>query len=277
MDREQVFQWIHKRDFTEVIDFLKTGQKTVADDPILQQAIGHFFHDLLSSDGQNNDREFILHQLFNLHTAKKPFYVFPNEQFETIVVNLCELVKPTEAHLYATKLPNHPICAKVLAEYEARKPTPVMHEQAANIRVKKVVSTAENQTKSIFNSKQERIFYSALRNCYPSHFIYPNMALSTIISTAFVDQALNPLEKKFFYNTTIDFVIVDQLNDFKPIVAIELDSEWHRLHNQGDKDAIKNKILKAAGLPLYRIEHLNKYKTQEEFQQVITDTIAKDR
>ncbi|MNK11845.1 hypothetical protein D3C87_298940 [compost metagenome] len=273
MDREQVFQWIHKGDFTQIIDFLKTGQKTVAEDPILQQAIGHFFNDLLKKDNNNSDRVFTLQQLFNLHTARTPYYIFPDEQFEIIVVNLCELVKANEAHLYAASLPNNPICSKILADHEALKPITIIHEQAGNIRVNIVDSIIENQTKSIFNSKQERIFYFALRNCYPSYFIYPNIALSTIIGSAFVDQTLEASERKFFYNTTVDFVIVDQLNDFKPLVAIELDSEWHRLNNQGSKDAIKNKILKAAGLPLYRIEHLNKYKTQEEFQQVITDTV----
>ncbi len=101
------------------------------------------------------------------------------------------------------------------------------------------------------------------------------MALSTIINSAFVDKVLEDSEKRFFYNTTIDFVIIDQFNDFKPVFAVELDSEWHRLHNQGDKDEIKNKILKAVGLTLYRIEHFRKYKTIEEFQRVIIDTTKK--
>lgn len=187
MDREKVFQWVAKRDFIAVIDFLKTGQKTVAEDPILQQAISHFFNDLLQGDEQADDKEFTLHQLFNLHSARKPFYIFPDDQFEKIVVSLCKMVKPTKAHLYASKLPNNSFCATILAEHEEHKPTPVIHDQGANIRVIKVISTGENQTKSIFNSKQERIFYSALRNCYPSHFIYPNIALSTIVSSAFVD------------------------------------------------------------------------------------------
>lgn len=104
------------------------------------------------------------------------------------------------------------------------------------------------------------------------HFIYPNLGLSTIVHNTLVE-ALTPSEKRFYYNTTIDFVVIDQFNDFKPAFAIELDSEWHRLHNQGDKDEIKNKIFKECGLPLYRIEHMSRYKTIEEFEQVIIETV----
>lgn len=52
MDREQVFQWLQKKDFKSLISFLKTGQETVDEDPILQNAVGHFFTELISSSGR---------------------------------------------------------------------------------------------------------------------------------------------------------------------------------------------------------------------------------
>lgn len=54
-------------------------------------------------------------------------------------------------------------------------------------------------------------------------FIYPNIALSTIINSAFIDGILESSEKRFFYNTTVDFVVIDQFKDFKPLFAFELD------------------------------------------------------
>lgn len=274
MDREQVFQWLHQKDFDNIVKFLKTGQKTVAEDSILQQAVGHFFNEVtdLKNQPANDDTNFVFTQLFILHTQK--FFCFSEEQFENIVVHLAKNSKKSEeAFFYASKFPGNAFCAEIISLYNENRPREVEHNQISKIQVHEIISTNENLTTSIFNSKQERLFFFALRNCFPTHYIYPNMALSTIINSAIVDNILTVSEMRFFYNTTIDFVVVDQFSDFKPVFAVELDSEWHRLHNQEDKDEIKNKILKSAGLPLYRIEHMNKFKTVEEFQQVIIDTI----
>ena len=273
MDREQIFQWLHHKDFDKIVNFLKTGQEIVAEDTILQQAVGHFFNDVISLTNQpaSDDTNFVFSQLFILHTQK--YFTFSDEQFENIVVHLARTSKKSdEAFFYATKVPGNSVCAEIITTHNENKPKEVEHNQTSKIQVHEITSTNENLTTSIFNSKQERLFFFALRNCFPTHYIYPNIALSTIINSAMVDNILAGSEKRFFYNTTIDFIVVDQFNDFKPIFAVELDSEWHRLHNQGDKDEIKNKIFKAAGLTLYRIEHMNKYKTIEEFQQVIIDT-----
>lgn len=280
MDRELIFQWLQNRDFNKIIDFLKTGKKTVAEDEIIQQAIGHFFTDLINSSKTNISSEttYVFSQLYNLHTNKIPFFTFSTEQFEQIVIHLAKAAKKSdEAYFYASKLPNNPFCAEIIATHIENQPKEVEHNQISKIQVHEVVSTNENLTTSIFNSKQEKLFFFALRNCFPTHFIYPNIALSTIINSAIVDNILTNSEKRFFYNTTIDFIVVDQFTDFKPVFAVELDSEWHRLHNQNDKDEIKNKILKASGLTLYRIEHMSKYKTIEEFEQVIIDTTKNSR
>ena len=278
MDREQVFQWLHHKDFDNIVDFLKTGQKTVAEDGILQQAVEHFFNEIIELKNQipNNDTNFLFSQLFMLHTQK--LFVFSDTHFESIVVHLAtRSKKPEEAFFYASKFPGNAICSEIISTYNTNKLKEVEHTQSTKIQVHEIVSGNDNLTTSIFNSKQEKLFFFALRNCFPTHYVYPNMALSTIIKSAIVDNILDGSEKRFFYNTTIDFVVIDQFNDFKPVFAIELDSEWHTLHNQSDRDEIKNKIVKAAGLTLYRIQHLAKYKTIEEFQQVIIDTTKKSR
>jgi hypothetical protein len=278
MDREQVFQWLQQKDFDKIVEFLKTGQNTVAEDTILQHAVGHFFNEVigLTSEPASDQTNFIFHKLFILH--KQKYFSFSNEQFEKIIVYLAEnSKKPSEAFSYASHVPDNTICAKIIATYNEKKPKEVAHNQTSKIQVHEIVSTTENLTTSIFNSKQEKLFFFALRNCFPTYFIYPNSALSTIINSKIVEDKLTGPEMNFFYNTTIDFIVIDQFNDFKPVFAVELDSEWHRLHNQRDKDEIKNKILKAVGLPLYRIEHMSKYKTIEEFEQVIIDMTKNSR
>jgi len=277
MDREEIFQWIQKKEFSNIITFLKTGQNIVNDDIILQNALGHFFKELI--DGNDvAEKDFIFGQLFILHTQKPPFFTFSEAQFENIVVHLTTVAKkPEEANFYASKLPSNPICAKIIASFIENRPKEIAHEQSTMIKVKEILSDQENTTKSIFNSKQEKLFFVALRNCFPSYFVYPNITLSTIVHSSLIGEILNASEKRFFYNTTIDFVVIDQFDDFKPVFAVELDSEWHRLNNQNHKDEIKNKILKASGLPFYRIEHFSKYKSLEEFEQVIIQTINTSR
>jgi hypothetical protein len=278
MEREQVFQWLGHKDFDNIIKFLKTGQNTVKEDAILQQAVQYFFNEVLEIiDKPTTEKaNFLLVQLFILHTQK--FYTFSNEQFESIVVYLAQNSEnPEESIFYASKLPNNLICAEIITNHKKSIPKEVVHNQQATIQVHEVITDGDNLTKSIFNSKQEKLFFFALRNCFPNHYIYPNINLSTIINSAIIEAHVSAAEKRFFYNTTIDFVVIDQFNDFKPILAVELDSEWHRSNYQADKDKIKNKLLKIAGLPLYRIEHMNRHKTVEEFEQVILATVKEHR
>ena len=277
-DRENVFQWLKEKDFKNIINFLKNGKSQVADDAHLQQAVGYFFGELIGSNSSlaNSETKYVFDQLFILHT--KGFFEFTREQFEIIVTNLVRTAtKKEEAYHYAMELPNNPTCIKIIAEYNESQPQNIEHDQSSKIHVHEVVSGNKNLATSIFNSKQERLFFLALRNCFPTHFLYPNFSLSTIIPATIRDSVLNPEEKRFIFNTTIDFLVVDQFNDFKPVIAVELDSEWHRLNNQEEKDAIKNKVLKASGLPLFRIEHFNKFKSVEDFEKAIIDTIKISR
>lgn len=273
MDREQVFQHLQRKDFNSIIKFLKTGKSLVAEDNILQQAVGYFFSETITLASQNpsDDNNFTITQLFILHANN--FFNFNTEQFEAIVVHLAKNTKNLdEAIHYASKLPDNPICKEIINKHKSIQPIEIKHSQDSIIKTHEISSSNTYSAKSIFNSNQEKLFFFALRNCFPTHYIYPNAALSTISNSKDIDTILSSAELRFFYNTTVDFIVVDQFNDFKPIFAIELDSEWHRLHNQPEKDKVKNKIMKAIGLTLYRIEHLNRNKTIEEFQQVILET-----
>ena len=100
MDREQVFQWLHHKDFDNIVNFLKTGQKTVAEDSILQQAVGHFFNEVigLTNEPASDNTNFVFSQLFILHTQK--YFIFSEEQFENIVVHLAKTSKKSEEAFY---------------------------------------------------------------------------------------------------------------------------------------------------------------------------------
>lgn len=276
MEREQVFQWVQAKDIKSIIEFLKKGDAAIKEDEITQNAIGYFLIEIIESMNESDfdENNFVLSQLFALHIKK--FHTFPEEQFEKIIVQLAMNAKNEEqAFEIASYAPTNIICGEIIAKYNESKPKQVEHTQTDKIKVQNIITYQENITKSIFNSQQEILFFLALRNCFPSHYIYPNIGLTTILKFKQVEGILEGKEKNYFFTTTIDFVVIDQFNDFKPMFAIELDSEWHRLNQQGEKDAIKNKILKAAGLPFYRIEHTSKYKTIDEFEKVIIEITKK--
>lgn len=77
--------------------------------------------------------------------------------------------KDEEGFYHASKLPDNPICIQIIKAYNENKPKEVEHSQTAKIHVSAIVSNNENLTTSIFNSKQERLFFFALRNCFPTH------------------------------------------------------------------------------------------------------------
>jgi very-short-patch-repair endonuclease len=271
MDREQLFQWLKNKEFSKIVQFLKLGEKMVHDDPISQTAVQLFFAELLA----NSDDPYIFQQLYMLQTGS--FYHFTDVQLETILQEVCKHAKSDAERLsYVSKFPDLQISKQTIDATQLEQPKSLEHSQSQLINVELIQGSSTNLATSIFNSKQERLFFHALRNCFPNYLIYPNVALSTIINSKFIADVLTRQQLKYFYRTTVDFVVIDQFNDFKPCVVIELDSEWHRLNNQDKKDEMKNIIFKAAGVPLYRIEHTGRLKTIEEFEEAILATLQID-
>jgi hypothetical protein len=275
MDREQIFAYLKAEDFNNVIQFLKSSKQLAEEDAIVQQGITHFFSRLLTrSETKQSEKLYIFQQLYILHT--KSFFHFNSDQFETILRQVCELAATSEErYYYAKQHPELPFCKDIIDKFQADQPQILDHHQSDLINVALVHEHRTNLATSIFNSIQERLFYFALRNCYPTYLIYPNVTLSTFLKFDAISGLLTDRQRKFFYSTTVDFVVVDQFDDFKPSIAIELDSEWHRLNNQNAKDEMKNIIFKSAGIPLYRIEHVGRAKSIEEFEKVIIETVRK--
>ena len=53
----------------------------------------------------------------------------------------------------------------------------------------------------------------------------------------------------------VDFLIVDKDQDFKPILAIELDWDSHKEYRQYKSDKFKNEVFKDSNLPLIRFNN----------------------
>lgn len=60
-----------------------------------------------------------------------------------------------------------------------------------------------------FKSKLESEFYQALKNVFPTYFIYPNVALSNIFEFDKIQEHLGVNSKNYFFKAIIDFVVYD--------------------------------------------------------------------
>jgi hypothetical protein len=100
-------------------------------------------------------------------------------------------------------------------------------------------------------SKAERFFYFALyKAVHERMHIFPKVRLIDIVK-------VRPgVDKPQHYRNRIiqqhvDFVLCER-DTFKPLLVIELDDASHRDPQRQDRDARKDRVLEAAGLPILR-------------------------
>ena len=77
-------------------------------------------------------------------------------------------------------------------------------------------------------------------------------------------------------NWSVDFLIVDFEDNFKPIVAIELDWDNHKKDpHQKELDIVKNKLFSISPIHLIRIDNADKNNEYYIFDEIITEIEAK--
>jgi hypothetical protein len=105
----------------------------------------------------------------------------------------------------------------------------------------------------LFKSSLETHFYQALKDVFPSYFIYPNVALSNIFEKDQIFPHLNSEQRKFYFNGVVDFVVYDPTDGHIPKYFFEVDSFYHDRQEAIIRDAKKNAIFNSANIMLHRI------------------------
>jgi len=105
----------------------------------------------------------------------------------------------------------------------------------------------------LFKSSLETHFYQALKDVFPSYFIYPNVVLSNIFDKEQIFPHLNSEQRNFYFNGVVDFVVYDPTDSHMPKYFFEVDSFYHDRQEAMIRDAKKNAIFNAANITLYRI------------------------
>jgi hypothetical protein len=210
-------------------------------------------------------------------------YELTDHTFTQVVTKLAKIHEQKgsrqEAYNFAKIRPKESICAEIIKSYEESNSTLVEHSQMRKIQVttnERNISPNIDYTRSLFGSSpQEKYFYDACRERFPSHIIYPNVALQVVIDYDKIKPKLSKDEHKYFLAAVIDCVIFDQDNDYKPIYFFELDSSFHSKPKAMQNDELKDKIFSISGHKLYRIRRIAKHQGKDEFIQVIKEIFGK--
>lgn len=111
------------------------------------------------------------------------------------------------------------------------------------------------KVKPYFFSIAEKEFYTNLKkiltdNYWNKYTIFPKVRLADIFEPINEEQWYKKLRMRH-----IDFLITDSTQAFKPVLAIELDWEYHKQYTQYKSDQFKNEIFKCSPISLIRFNN----------------------
>ncbi|MBZ9751706.1 DUF2726 domain-containing protein [Deinococcus sp. HMF7604] len=127
--------------------------------------------------------------------------------------------------------------------------------KSSRVSTRSVPTSLPVQAKRYFFARSERALYDLLTQMLAgtSYQVFPNVRLNDLFlikGKGTAHQAtLGRLRDKH-----VDFVIVDAGQDFRPLVAIELDGASHEAAAQKYRDQVKDVIFRSGGLPLLRLK-----------------------
>lgn len=117
-------------------------------------------------------------------------------------------------------------------------------------------------TKRYFFSQDENQFFRSLEESLQGtpYRAFPNVRLGDLF--LITDKTQQASVRGRLKDKHVDFLLVDITQDFKPVLAIELDGQSHQRERQQYNDAVKDVIFKSAKLPLLRLPS-KRYTAQE--------------
>lgn len=113
------------------------------------------------------------------------------------------------------------------------------------------VSDAFDFRKNLCASRQESEFLQAVRLFAPNLHAYPNVPLRNFIDVDKLEDRLPLKVRNFAWTSQVDALLCTREED--PVAGIELDSVHHDSEEAAERDDLKNKLFRLAGVPLVRI------------------------
>lgn len=280
IEREEIFKLINNCNWIQLFDILKINENyiQIMEDSILASMMENLFINELIIDSLPNNAptiKYLLEQFYILHKSSNHNFRLNDENYKKLVIRIAELQDNIEyAYKYALLFPDERICHEIIEKYNKEQPKLINHTQKNNIKVSENKDISKvNATISLFKSNQEFQFYKAVRECFPTYHVYPNVALNAIVDFNLISSSLTAEEKKYFWKALIDCVIIDSDKDYKPFMCFELDSCFHDTEKQIEQDRLKDSILAKAGQKLLRIRHSSRKDKEKDFIKLIKEII----
>lgn len=276
IDHETIYRLLYEERWSDLLDFVRRNRDAVGDDALLSHAVDVFVDTFLEHlpEAESASSKCVLETLFLLHTGRT--YRLAAPRFEAVVERLVRLhgERPRVALGYARYCPQNAECAAVLERHDLREEA--RHAQAHRIRLEATrVRDEVDHTTSLFRSRQEEEFFMAVREVFASYFVYPNVALSSVLDFESLRSELSPAERQFFFRGIVDCVVFDQQNAYRPRYFFELDSPYHDTDRQAENDARKDRILAAAGQTLLRVRVKERQAGREAFAPLLREIVQR--
>ncbi|TNC80131.1 MAG: hypothetical protein C9356_15850 [Oleiphilus sp.] len=125
-------------------------------------------------------------------------------------------------------------------------------ENSHSVAIQVIRNSEGIRYKPVFNSQLEFMIYKLMIGLFPNHLVFPNIALQSIFDYGKMKDVLEPEEFKYYLMASADVCIISTAN-YLPILCYEVDSPYHDLEKQIDRDEKKNTIFEHGGVPLIRI------------------------
>ena len=278
LDRELLFQMLVNKKWDSIAKTMYQNSKLISSDPVLLQAIqlfeSEFFVETDSLPPSEKKKVYEYPSLvieLNQHAFSKSFV-------ETFIDRKLVLLKETNSdHLlsYAAQHRDRPLAVRILKEIQAKTPEVLADARRQGFSIKATPITNENpKTTKLFKSRQEQLFFEAVKETFPTYHPYPNVAVSCVIDYSAVKDILSAEERKYFFTAVVDSVVFDSAKEYEPKFFVELDSKYHDNERAERNDHLKDEIFKAANVKLIRIRiHDQNEITVENFKQLILEVM----
>jgi very-short-patch-repair endonuclease len=125
-------------------------------------------------------------------------------------------------------------------------------EKTHEVAIRLIRSDSGISAKPIFNSINEYTIYCHLVQIFPNHLVVPNQALQAIFQYERVKEIVSREDFEYYLKAMVDFTITSTAT-YMPILSLELDSDYHEAPDQKQRDARKDRIFEAGGVPLLRV------------------------
>ena len=277
-DRESLFQMLANKEWESIAKAMYRNAQLIDSDPVFAQAIRLFETEFfVETDTLPAEEKSKVYEYPGLVIELKK-HAFSSDFVSTFIGKKLRLLKESKSDDllgYASSHQDHPLAIQFLKEIQSKTPENFADARRQNVSIKST-PTSEGKIKTIrlFKSRQEQVFFEAVREAFPTYHPYPNVAVSCVIDYQAVKEHLGAEEREYFFKAVVDSVVFDSGNGYEPKFFIELDSHYHDNERAIRNDQMKDAIFQAANAKLIRIRARDQSEvTKEKFKQLVLEVM----